>query len=285
MAGGGTNRWLLGCGIGCGALILLGLLLAGGGYFFVRQQFGGIMEAEKSWERLVETYGEIEDYTPPADGIVPPERLELFLAVRDSLREGWGALVVALASFPTEAELEGKKDIRKVFEVIRSAGRLVAPIAGYVDRRNGLLLEAGMGPGEYTYLYCLCYHSFLGRAPDDGPVIHDDDRDQPLFDEDGTFSGPETWRRYRRFTRALLRNQLASLPQRTSDPDSAAWREELAAEIRRFGERPRTVAWEEGLPARIARVLEPHRARLEASYHPASNVFELTSEEDDWGDW
>jgi hypothetical protein len=276
-----TQKWLLGCGIGCGVVILLGLLTAGGGYLFVRSVFHGVQEVQESYEQLVAAHGAIEDWPPSRDGAVPPARMEIFLAVRDSLRGDLTRLDALLAEFPPDALFERGMSLKKVIETFRGLGQLVPPITDYLDQRNRLLLAMGMGPGEYTYIYSLSYYSFLGHAPDDGPVLTERGREggrvrgDRLFDDDGTFGRPETWRRYLRTMLALLQNQLAALPATAGDPAAAAWRDELAEEVRRFADTPQTVAWAEGLPPLIAGSLGPYRVELEATYHAASNCFEL----------
>ena len=43
------------------------------------------------------------------------------------------------------------------------------------------LLEVGMGPGEYMYVYSVAYYSWLGKSPADGPsftLVGDDGDNQ-----------------------------------------------------------------------------------------------------------
>jgi hypothetical protein len=217
---GSARNWLLGCGIGCGVVIVLGMLLAGGGYLFVRSTLQGIEEVRRSYDELVEAHGEIEDWTPPRDGAVPAARMEIFLGVRDSLSGDMNRLDARLAEFPANVVLERGGSLKKVIAVFRGLRRLVPSIADYLDRRNRLLLAEGMGAGEYTYIYCLNYYSFLGHSPDDGPVIGGRGgegrrgRRERLFGDEGTFGRAETWNRYRRDMLALLRNQLRSSGRR-----------------------------------------------------------------------
>ena len=77
-----ASKWLLGCGIGCGALILIGVLIVGVGYLFVKDTVQDFKETEISMERITEAYGEIEDYCPRADGHIPADRIEIFLPWR-----------------------------------------------------------------------------------------------------------------------------------------------------------------------------------------------------------
>ena len=55
----------------------------------------------------------------------------------------------------------------------------------------------------------------------------------------------------------------------------AAAREALANEIAAMEDDRRRLPWQDGLPATLAASLEPHRERLEATYDPVANAFEL----------
>jgi hypothetical protein len=280
---GSGKKWLIGCGIGCGIMILIVVVVAVSCGLYLKRSFRGIQEAEDSYEEIVELFGEIEAYTPPADGAVPPERMELFLAVRDSLREGQAALEAIFADFPPDVFLQEKKEWRKVLHIVREMGDLINPVGEHISCRLGILIDREMSLGEYLYIYSLAYYSWLGHSPRDGPMITKktaEDRGQRIFgDEDSTFGPRKLMRRYRKFTLAMSQNQLASL-QEAGGPDIGDdWGRVLTAEIGRFETHPDRVLWQGGLPVAIEMSLRPYQDRLEATYSATTNCFELPPDE------
>ncbi|HPF70529.1 MAG TPA: hypothetical protein PLQ13_07675, partial [Candidatus Krumholzibacteria bacterium] len=82
------NKTLMkGCGIGCGVVALLMLVLVGGGAWFAREmgrEYKAVQESEKA---LVEAEGDLAAWAPPA-GLVPTaDRLALFLTIREANAE------------------------------------------------------------------------------------------------------------------------------------------------------------------------------------------------------
>jgi hypothetical protein len=70
---------------------------------------------------------------------------------------------------------------------------------------------------------------------------------------------------------SMLRNQLLQDTTGTTNE----WVSSLTAEIDAMERDSHRYPWQDGLPPSIVESLEPHRARLAASYDPISNPFEL----------
>jgi hypothetical protein len=268
-------KWVIGCGVGCGVVLLLvvGIFVALG--LFVRGSVKEFGTAERTRHELEERFGDPEDFTPWPAGAIPADRIEAFLSVRAATAESRAALVEAFAAIPmSEEEAQQLEDaptrekISTVFNITKSAFGLVPAMGGFFDARNSSLLEEGMSLGEYEYLYTLIYYSWLRHSPDDGPQ-----------DEEGggevDLSAPGVDRRVRRELAAMLRNQL----QAASEDDPSGFRERLAAEVEAVERDSRRLPWSDGPPEVTAASLEPFRERLEQAYDPASNPFELTISE------
>ena len=80
----------------------------------------------------------------------------------------------------------------------------------------------------------------------------------------------------------MLKNQLAQLASggEAGNPGSdtaagIAWRERLAAEIAALEADERRLPWADGLPEILEASLRPFRDRLETSYSPMINLFEI----------
>ncbi len=285
MAGKGT-KWLLGCGIGCAAVILIGILLGTGSFLFFRETFRGFDHAVDARRDLTEQFGPEADFVPPLDGAIPADRMEAFLAVRDSLalfRERIDASFDAFSRVEEEIE-EEESVVRKILKGLAVGKRGVGfggDIGRFFAARNQALLEVGMGLGEYTYIFVLAYYSYLGHTPSDGPEDSDlkvefegdlytrDRQEQEWSGRDGTS------RRVRRDFLAMMYNLLDSLPPEGGSAAADTWRATVAEEISALEADRRRMVWQDGLPPALEASLRPYRDELIASYRPAVNVFEL----------
>lgn len=270
MAGAG-KKWAIGCGIGCIAILLVLVALGVAGGMFVRNTMRGFADAVEARSALEERFGGVAEFTPRPDGVIPPERIEAFLAVRASTAGARRALAEKFSGIPmseSEArELDAKpvgEKARSILGIIGSAVGIGAEMGHFFDARNRALLEHEMGLGEYTYLYSLCYYVFLRHSPDDGPASERDTDGRVHIGE------ASTSRRIHAALLSMLRNQMRELPS-----DAPELRAALAREVEAMkGDRDR-YPWMDGLPPATAASLEPFRDRLDTSYDPASNPFEL----------
>jgi hypothetical protein len=274
----GTRGWLKGCGIGCGGVVLLGVGACVAGTLYLQHTFRGVKTWAQSHDALVAGLGDIEDYVPPDDGALPPERLELFLEIRESLTGVRTTLEERVAEIPLEVLSRDASLQRKIMESLEALGDLIQGVGEYLEARNQALLEHRMGAGEYVYTYCVTYYSWLGHAPADVSIAgrEGDGAFGGIFDEESSshFNAKAVRRRYRRHLIGMTRRQLESV-EKKSGAEAQSWTAELAAELRRLEERPGHVLWQEGLPTPIEESLLPFRDRLKASYSALTNRFEL----------
>ncbi len=290
-----TSKWLIGCGIGCGVIILLIAALIGGSYFLMRDTMKGFKESSQSDKLLDEKYGATDSFTPWPDGAVPPTRMEVFLSVREATQPSREQIVKAFSALPMEkGQIEKLKSqsamekISSVFKIGKSAFGLGSTLGTFMQVRNDAMLSSEMGMGEYTYIYAIAYYGGMKHSPWDGPEgpggaagpggpRGDGEHGDPA-------SGPPADRRVRHRTTDLrvhgdlakmLSNQLASLPAGAIAGASADWRQVLTKEIAAMENDPTRMPWKEGLPPQIAASIEAYRPRLEATYTPITNEFEL----------
>ncbi|HKQ61017.1 MAG TPA: hypothetical protein VJS92_06985 [Candidatus Polarisedimenticolaceae bacterium] len=275
---GRVATWLWGCGLGCLVLVLVGVGSTGLFLWKVSQGFESSVEAER---RLAATHGEAASFTPAPDGKIPPERIEAFLRVRETTaaeRERLAGLFLDLAGAGSRAQnLEQRpigEKLRAVFGVAGSAFGLARALGEFFAARDRALVAAGMGSGEYAYLYALAYWAWLDHAPGDS-AEHELPPDPTGARPPSGLETPPTSRRQREL-RTMLHNQLGALPA-GAEP---SWRAALEAEVRALDEDPDRYPWRGAeLPPALAGSLEPYRARLAASYRAATNPFELARAE------
>ena len=253
MAQSSTKKWLKGCGIGCAVVFVLFILSLVGGSVFLLRPFRDAIETR---EELDEAYGDQAAYTPPADGAIGPARLEAFLGVRQALMALCPEFETTAHQFEQIDDLQqdtSKKEVLSTFFELSKEMFGMGPRMGrFFEVRNQALLDAGMGRGEYTYIYLVAY------------------RDR-FFSPTRDFAGAQRSRygpnrRVRGVLAQMLNNQLEAADARLAvenDPELAVFRDSLAEEISRLEGDPEAWPWQEGLPTTVSASLSPYRAQLD----------------------
>jgi len=281
MAGAG-KKWLLGCGIGCGLIVLIFAGIGTVGFFGVKKFADRAEKIEETFDRMEAEYGRPRDFVPDIDGRIPPERMEVFLAVRDEMR---GVQQEVSGLFLT---LDGEGDAG-VIDKIKAGMKFIPSLFIFIEERNNIMLNQGMGVGEYQYIYSLAYYGFLGKDPSDGPgftVVSDDEHEGDGWrwnvdteDEEDVVEKREV--EVRRFVNRVqsqvVQNQLEALESAgyVEDLDFETWRAELAAEAAAMDRESLRLLWEEGLPDQIRESLEPFRIRLDETYDEMTSILEM----------
>lgn len=277
-----TRKWLIGCGIGCGVIIVIAILVGLGGYLFIRNIVQGFEDSEAIMSALTERYGRVEEYCPEPDGIIFPDRMEAFLAAREAIRLDREELeksvqILDRAEFEKEVERDSSGS---VFKKVRIGFGLVPQIADFFKARNQALLDVGMGIGEYYYLYLVVYFSWLKKSVVDGPsfrMIGDEDYRNWDDEQSREIRLDMTLRRLHRMLLPMLENQYGKLQE---DPGAQKiWTQVLAGEIEAMHADRYRMIWQDGLPDVISSSLEPFRQRLEESYSPLLNTLEIVLEQ------
>jgi len=283
-----ASKWLIGCGIGCGVVILLLAFAGVGGYFFVKNIVEGFEETEAIADALTERYGGIKDFCPDPGGAIGSERVEAFLSVRNSMepaKEKLESSIIILSDEKRESQFK-EEPSPGILTKIKTGFGIIPLIAEFYTGRNQALLDAEMGLGEYYFIYVVSYYSWLGKSPGDGLEYN-------LVDEDEEKRGVY-WRRRRnenledrqddvlkqlhRQILPMLKNQLAKLTRIDVSPIRDPWREMLAAEIEAMEADRFRLIWQDGLPDVLEASLKPFRGRLEVSYSKVLNALEMALE-------
>jgi len=255
------KKWLIGCGVGCGAVILLGILLSVGGSLYLMRPFNEAVDAQKE---LVAEFGGREAYIPPPQGITP-DRMEKFLVVRRTVMPMCEKFQELSKSFAAIEELDkGGEEPSKgeVFTVITNlTGNIfgmVGDIGRFTNLRNQALLESGMGLGEYIWIYVLVYNSWMGNVPN---VEFDGD-------SEGGMSGGE-----QKVMRTLVLNHAEALTSAGMADKAALWEQEAD----RMKRSETGVPFEGGsLPAEVVRAFLPYERELADLYCEATSSFEMS---------
>lgn len=268
------SRVLAGCGVGCLLLVAIVVGFTWMGYRWARDTTEAVEKAAATERQLVAEYGRVREYVPPVSVQPSVDRLEVFLAVRENFAPARIALEETVNGIANREEESG---VAGGLRAVRSGVSIPHHIMEFSSARNQALIDAGMGVGEYTWIYWLSYFAWLDHSADDSEFhqimadrSHDHGRVNVQIDG-GMEQGRITWRLRRDIT-AMLKNLQDEL---TAEPAGSAVHGIVAAELEALAADPERVPWEDGLPAEFAVGLEDFRDRLEASYSKAANPFEL----------
>jgi len=271
-----ASNWRKGCGCGCGVLVLVLGLLSWGGFLVIRQIVRGVGKADAVTKQLHEKHGEISDFVPEPDGALRPERVEAFLRARELMAQARtetdGSLALLSSSESGAARVPGMLGRLLGWGTaamkVEAGTTLVPQAIAFISARGEALLEAGMGTGEYLYVYSLVYFSWLGKSPADGPsfplVGDDEDGGQQRQGGQDEFDIREE-RREMILTRLneqllpVLRRQLAALDESGDLAEADPFR----------------IPWRDGLPPVLEESLAPYRGRLGGSYSSMCNPLEV----------
>jgi hypothetical protein len=257
---GSGKKWLIGCGVGCGAVILLGILLSVGGSLYMMRPFNRAIDVQKV---LVAEYGPREAYIPGPQGITP-DRMEAFLAVRRAVMPMCEEFRKIAESFAAMDELDKGGEEPSKGEMFKAVGNLTGDIFGMVGNlgrftqlRNQALLDQGMGLGEYIWIYVLVYNSWKGHLPN---------QDIDGKSERG-FSTSE-----REVILRLVRNHAEALAEAGLSEQALIWEKEAGLMERN----ERGIPFKDGgLPENLIRVFLTFEQEIDQVYCEATSSFEL----------
>jgi len=151
----------LGLMIGCGLMLLVVVGLFGVANWYsgrINQEYKEVRDSEKALLAATEGDG---GFRPPIGGIPAPERIEVFLAVREDLDSWLRTMATAIVKMAADRERQRDGGPKDLVRLVNTGSDLMPIFAGFWTARNEALLAHDMGPGEYVYIYRLVYHTWL----------------------------------------------------------------------------------------------------------------------------
>jgi len=228
---------------------------------------------------LVAELGPVSAYTPPADGAIPADRMEAYLAVRTALLPLLDELERDLGLLSDRPDDEGAWTWAVPGKVQAGLG-LLPKLAELARARADAQIAHGIGSGEYLYLYTVTSYAWLGRSPSDGPPYplfgEESGRDDHDYDEfevrearaERIIAATRSW------VVPMLDRQAAAV-RAAGVAEDDPWRAALETELAALRSDPWRLPWAEGVAAPMAASFEPHRARLDAAYRQLCNPLEV----------
>lgn len=154
---GGSCLKALGCG--CLVLVALGVLAGGGTWWWADRLGDGVERAQTTRQSLDERFGSLAEWTPGPGWEIGP-RLDVFLRVREGLSEsceGFSAFFGRIDDLDSDPDDGEEPGLGEVLSILGPALRLPSHMSRFVEERNRLLADEGMGFGEYAFLFVVVY--------------------------------------------------------------------------------------------------------------------------------
>ncbi|HKI83568.1 MAG TPA: hypothetical protein VKA63_04455 [Candidatus Krumholzibacteria bacterium] len=269
------KKFMIGCGIVVGVILLISIVSS---WIFVRSlknQLPEIKPLKEREEQLVKLYGRLDDYTPPLNGRISPERMELYLQIRENQPHDTQLFVDALDEVSEQEkemhEATGLEKLKRGLKMAKSGMAVARVTMVYLSARDSLLLADEMSPGEYLYLTVIGAVCDLQWSPPrcrNQDAVADSTSDHYKFSGDyGSFG--DVYRRQ-------LENALRDLRGRENlDEDEQNFMAQLegALEHGRIGDA--RVPFEGELPASLKESVEPYRDRLQATLPTCLSAWSL----------
>ena len=278
------KKFLIGCGIAAGIIILLGILSVVAMVSFVKRNAPDVDHLKDVSKTLEQTYPTRETYVPPLDGTLDPQRIESFAAIREAFMAQTGGFAQnmgeMLANVDASRDSTGQKSfgqkLRFGLKMARSGMALARTGVRAVTVRDSLLLDAKMGEGEYLYLYCLSSFSDLGWQPMEQPGLKDYEAMPRLKLREFEELVDKFERECRRTMISMAEAQRDTLEAQTARaPAANAELERIRAELVACRQDHGRFPWSGALTPAQQAALAPYRDRLRAALPANSNALLL----------
>jgi hypothetical protein len=235
------------------AAVMLFFIIVSGIYFLT----AGIREAKRLEQNLIDQFGRADLYTPSIDGVIPAQRLEAFIGVREAVQPNCLAFQSILRSIIDLENLDSKPKLSAGdstsigmdgFKSMFSAG---PELLEFSETRNSALLIENMGLGEYMHIYLTAYGVQLAGES------------ESLYSAtEEAYISPRTRREYA----GILANQLAALEAAGTQPAHPELEMQLRSEIEALNSGAHLSPWPKGPVDATRESFAPYQQRISDLY-------------------
>jgi len=248
---------------GCFIFALTVSFVIASGFYFLST---GVREAKHIEQSLIDQFGWADDYVPPLDGSVDPQRIKAFIRVREAVQANCADYQAVLKSIrgldelETDPETSASEVASTGLQGFKGAFSAGSKILKFSRTRNQALLDEGMGIGEYLYIYLTAYGEQLAG--------------ESTSDFSNTTEAYVSERARKDYTQILANQQLAL-------QDSALLtvypklETDLLAEIEALNDGSHTSPWPDGPVGESRESLAPYQQQLADLYCPGIVKIEL----------
>jgi hypothetical protein len=182
-----TNKVLVGVGIGCGSLVLLGMIALGVGAWWLKRQVGDsvstLVESGQKMEALgqeLQALDKSHPFTPPLEGEVlalSEARLRDYLAVRETALPVYEDFQKKAEAFEAEHKDNEDANLRAAMQATGMLTELMAKVQGaYIEG----LKKQNMSPREFRTITQTLYSSVVTGTADQVQQMSAELRQQAL---------------------------------------------------------------------------------------------------------
>ena len=231
------------------ALATVGFFIVAGIYFVIIP----IQQSKRLEQALIDRFDWANEYTPPMDGLLRPERVEAFIQVREAVQSNCIIFqrllddIISLEAIEEDPEMSAHEKTARGLDGFKSMFSAAPMFLEFMDARNSALLEQEMGLGEYFYIYLAAYGPQLAR-----------ESDSPNADMEEAFIS----QRSREEFIQILENQLAALASAMRETRHEVLIADLRSQIKALKNGSQSSPWPNGPVGMLRESLSPFGERL-----------------------
>jgi hypothetical protein len=249
--------------VGCSIFAVVAVILSVGASFFVIKWLQSELPDGENLERyereMQAQYGQLGEWVPPLHGDYDPERIALYVDLREKIVAESTELSAGFDDL-VDPERERGRFLSGLISGTKRTMRLVRGSLELVTTADSLLIDAEMPRGEYAHYTLLLQHGYFMVDIDAllEPLQALDEKDDARKAVEKLAEG------FRDKSREIFREQLrlARAIETETSPDSA-WADELRQALSAREEDPFPLS--APLPAALLAAFDTHRSRLEAT--------------------
>ena len=248
---------------GCLIIALTISFVIASGFYFLST---GVREAKHIEQSLIDRFGWADDYVPPLDGSIDPQRIKAFIRVREAVQADcaeYQAVLIdikALDEIDTDQESSTSEVASTGLQGFKSALSAGPKMLKFSKARNQALLDEGMGLGEYLYIYLTAYGEQLAG--------------ESTSDFSNTAEAYVSERARKEYAQ-ILANQRLALQDSVIQPGYPNLETDLLAEIEALNDGSHTSPWPGGPVGKSRESLAPYQQKLADLYCPGIVKIEL----------
>ncbi|MFA8344421.1 MAG: hypothetical protein ACEPO8_15710 [Rhodothermaceae bacterium] len=281
-----NSKILTGCGIGCGAVVIILIIIGIIGYNFVSDKVEKIEEFETVINDLEDQYENYDQYSPE-ENLLSEERFAIFMEIRDSIKIMSPDFTYALSTISIKMEDADENEDKdnsfsEVLTMVNTGFSAIPEILEYFNYRHKMLEKYNMSVGEYYYYFTMTYYVSLGVDLGDGPnfpVPGNTDGSHHHFGNESSNSTEDFINDLRESRSDKISNKINHFMLKVFDNylqnENQKYKKLIEEEIELMKEDKYKLPFAEAKPDFIKKFFEPYSGKIKTTYVEMLNPLEL----------